>query len=34
VRVVADARMWKPGLRIYELTDIAVELREEGAQPW
>jgi 3-hydroxymyristoyl/3-hydroxydecanoyl-(acyl carrier protein) dehydratase len=34
VRVVADASMWKPGLRIYQLTDIAVELREQGAQPW
>ncbi|WP_190815970.1 beta-hydroxydecanoyl-ACP dehydratase [Saccharopolyspora pogona] len=34
VRVTGDASMWKPGLRIYELTDIAVELREEGAQPW
>ena len=34
VRVVGDASVWKPGLRIYELTDIAVELREEGAQPW
>jgi hypothetical protein len=34
VRVVGDASMWKPGLRIYQLTDIAVELREEGARPW
>ncbi|MEB3370984.1 hotdog family protein [Saccharopolyspora mangrovi] len=34
VRVTGDASMWKPGLRIYELTDIAVELREEGARPW
>jgi 3-hydroxymyristoyl/3-hydroxydecanoyl-(acyl carrier protein) dehydratase len=34
LRVTADASMWKPGLRIYELTDIAVELRENGAQPW
>lgn len=34
VRVIGDASMWKPGLRIYELTDVAVELREEGAQPW
>ncbi|WP_246096154.1 beta-ketoacyl synthase [Streptomyces botrytidirepellens] len=34
VRAVGDASMWKPGLRIYELTDIAVELREEGARPW
>lgn len=34
VRVIGDASVWKPGLRIYELTGIAVELREEGAQPW
>jgi len=34
VRVTADASMWKPGLRIYELTDVAIELREKGAQPW
>ncbi|WP_246868639.1 beta-ketoacyl synthase [Saccharopolyspora sp. ASAGF58] len=34
VRVTGDASVWKPGLRIYELTDIAVELREEGARPW
>ncbi|WP_459963525.1 hotdog family protein [Nocardia sp. IFM 10818] len=34
VRVVGEASMWKPGLRIYELSDIAVELREEGAPPW
>ncbi|GAA3790577.1 beta-ketoacyl synthase [Amycolatopsis tucumanensis] len=34
VRVTADASLWKPGLRIYELTDLAVELRERGAQPW
>ncbi|MBX6389528.1 MAG: beta-hydroxydecanoyl-ACP dehydratase, partial [Frankia sp.] len=34
VRVVADASVWKPGLRIYELTDIAAEARGEGAQPW
>jgi len=34
VRVIADASLWKPGLRIYELNDIAVELRERGAQPW
>ncbi|MGC4893660.1 beta-ketoacyl synthase N-terminal-like domain-containing protein [Micromonospora sp. DT31] len=25
--VVADASVWKPGLRIYELTDVAVEVR-------
>jgi 3-hydroxymyristoyl/3-hydroxydecanoyl-(acyl carrier protein) dehydratase len=34
VRVTADASLWKPGLRIYELTDAAIELREEGAPPW
>ncbi|MFD2419704.1 beta-ketoacyl synthase [Amycolatopsis pigmentata] len=34
VRVTADASLWKPGLRIYELTDVAVEIREQGAQPW
>ena len=34
LRVTADASMWKPGLRIYELTDIAIELREQGAAPW
>ncbi|MGW3290801.1 beta-ketoacyl synthase [Streptomyces sp. NPDC001002] len=34
VRVTADASMWKPGLRVYELTDVAVELRENGALPW
>ncbi|WP_067822027.1 hypothetical protein [Nocardia inohanensis] len=34
VRVVGEASMWKPGLRIYELSDIAVELRAEGAPSW
>jgi 3-hydroxymyristoyl/3-hydroxydecanoyl-(acyl carrier protein) dehydratase len=34
LRLTADASMWKPGLRIYELTDVAVELRENGAAPW
>ncbi|MEV2215005.1 beta-hydroxydecanoyl-ACP dehydratase [Streptomyces sp. NPDC050997] len=34
LRLTADASMWKPGLRIYELTDIAIELRENGAAPW
>jgi 3-hydroxymyristoyl/3-hydroxydecanoyl-(acyl carrier protein) dehydratase len=34
VRVTGDASLWKPGLRIYHLTDAAVELREEGAPPW
>ncbi|MGF7238809.1 MAG: beta-ketoacyl synthase [Frankia sp.] len=34
LRVTADASVWKPGLRIYELTDVAVELREKGAEPW
>jgi 3-hydroxymyristoyl/3-hydroxydecanoyl-(acyl carrier protein) dehydratase len=34
VRVIGDANMWKPTMRIYALTGVAVELREEGAQPW
>jgi hypothetical protein len=34
VRVVGDASMWKPTMRIYALNGVAVELREEGAQPW
>ena len=24
--VIADADLWKPGLRIYELTDVAIEV--------
>ncbi|MEZ3179474.1 hypothetical protein KYY02_12485 [Streptomyces pimonensis] len=27
--VIADADLWKPGLRIYELTDVAVEVRPD-----
>ena len=34
VRVVGEASLWKPGLRIYHLTGAAIELREEGAPPW
>jgi 3-hydroxymyristoyl/3-hydroxydecanoyl-(acyl carrier protein) dehydratase len=34
LRATADASMWKPGIRIYELTDVAVELREKGSAPW
>lgn len=34
VRVTGEASMWKPGLRIYHLTGVAAELREEGAPPW
>jgi 3-hydroxymyristoyl/3-hydroxydecanoyl-(acyl carrier protein) dehydratase len=34
VRVIADASLWKPGLRIYELTGIAAEAIEKGAPPW
>ncbi len=34
VRVVGDASVWKPGMRIYALTDIAVELHGVGAAPW
>ncbi|ETA01125.1 3-hydroxymyristoyl/3-hydroxydecanoyl-(acyl carrier protein) dehydratase [Frankia sp. CcI6] len=33
-RVVADASVWKPGMRIYGLTDIAAEARGRGAQSW
>ncbi|MEW1906917.1 beta-ketoacyl synthase N-terminal-like domain-containing protein [Kitasatospora sp. NPDC085895] len=31
--VVADADLWKPGLRIYELTGVAVEVRSQSATP-
>ncbi|WP_405012842.1 beta-ketoacyl synthase N-terminal-like domain-containing protein [Kitasatospora sp. NBC_01539] len=31
VVVVADADLWKPGLRIYELTGVAVEVRSQSA---
>ncbi|MFC4943055.1 beta-ketoacyl synthase [Pseudonocardia sp. GCM10023141] len=34
VRVVADASLWRPGLRIYELDGIAAEAREKGAPLW
>jgi len=34
LRVTADASVWKPTMRIYGLTDVAVELRDEGAPPW
>lgn len=34
VRVIGEASVWKPGMRIYELDDIAVELRGADAQPW
>ncbi|WP_410872116.1 beta-ketoacyl synthase [Nocardia sp. A7] len=34
IRVIADASVWKPHMRIYELTDVAVELRDADAQPW
>ncbi|MBL1102117.1 beta-ketoacyl synthase N-terminal-like domain-containing protein [Streptomyces coffeae] len=27
--VIADAELWKPGLRIYELTDVAIEVRPD-----
>ncbi|MET9427798.1 MULTISPECIES: beta-ketoacyl synthase N-terminal-like domain-containing protein [unclassified Streptomyces] len=30
--VIADADLWKPGLRIYELTDVAIEVRPAPAQ--
>ncbi|AXG81637.1 beta-ketoacyl synthase N-terminal-like domain-containing protein [Streptomyces paludis] len=29
--VIADADLWKPGLRIYELTDLAIEVRSAEA---
>ncbi|MFC8384065.1 beta-ketoacyl synthase [Nocardia sp. NPDC057272] len=34
IRVIADASVWKPSMRIYELIDVAVELRDADAQPW
>jgi 3-hydroxymyristoyl/3-hydroxydecanoyl-(acyl carrier protein) dehydratase len=34
VRVLAEASLWKPGMRIYELDGVAVELREPEAPPW
>ncbi|HEY6495626.1 MAG TPA: beta-ketoacyl synthase [Trebonia sp.] len=34
VRVIAEASMWKPGLRIYHMSGVATELREEGAPAW
>ncbi|GAA3019403.1 hypothetical protein GCM10020229_33320 [Kitasatospora albolonga] len=30
VVVIADADLWKPGLRIYELTDVAIEVRSDA----
>lgn len=30
VVVIADADLWKPGLRIYELTNVAIEIRTEA----
>ncbi|WP_026317067.1 hypothetical protein [Actinokineospora enzanensis] len=32
VRVVGDASVWKPGMRIYQLDDVAVECRGVGAR--
>ncbi len=34
IRISAEASLWKPGLRIYELDGVAVELRAPGAPPW
>lgn len=34
IRVIADASVWKPRMRIYELGDVAVELRDADAEPW
>ncbi|WP_327140085.1 beta-ketoacyl synthase [Nocardia sp. NBC_01327] len=33
VTVVVDGSLWKPGLRIYELVDLAVELADRKARP-
>ncbi|WP_326779507.1 hypothetical protein OG481_00265 [Streptomyces longwoodensis] len=30
--VIADADLWKPGLRIYELTDVAIEVRPDDTR--
>ncbi|WP_067689451.1 beta-ketoacyl synthase [Nocardia jejuensis] len=32
VTVVVDGSLWKPGLRIYELVDLSVELADRGAR--
>ncbi|WP_155981425.1 beta-hydroxydecanoyl-ACP dehydratase [Nocardia sp. BMG111209] len=34
VRVIGDASVWKPRMRIYELLDVAIELRGVGADTW
>jgi len=34
IRISAEASLWKPGLRIYELDGVTVELRAPGAPPW
>ncbi|APE34383.1 hypothetical protein BOX37_10930 [Nocardia mangyaensis] len=34
IRVIGEASVWKPSMRIYELTDVAVELRDAHAEPW
>ncbi|MFI7666206.1 beta-hydroxydecanoyl-ACP dehydratase [Nocardia sp. NPDC049526] len=33
VTVIADGSLWKPGLRIYELVDLAIELGEREERP-
>ncbi|MEH0542064.1 3-hydroxyacyl-[acyl-carrier-protein] dehydratase FabA [Streptomyces sp. B21-105] len=33
VLLIADADLWKPGLRIYELTDVAIEVRSCADDP-
>ncbi|WP_319944283.1 hotdog family protein [Nocardia macrotermitis] len=33
VTVVVDGSLWKPGLRIYELTDLAIELADRAVLP-
>ncbi|MGH3248859.1 MAG: hypothetical protein ACRDOI_22020 [Trebonia sp.] len=32
--MIGEASLWKPGLRIYHMTGVATELREEGAPAW
>lgn len=34
VRITAEASVWKPGMRIYWVEQVVVELREPDAPPW
>lgn len=34
LRVTADGNVWKPGMRIYQVDQLCVELREAGAPAW